>query len=134
MTSESDVPHFLRLSDLQERGIAMTHQAVRHMQMHEGFPLGRLLGPGTRVWTKSEINGWLSSRPVEVSEQARRRATAANKARKFNFEARQAEGARASEQPTSEVVEVTAAALPKRGRGRPRKEAEAPAVAGAASR
>ena len=71
---ENDVPKFLRLKDLQERGIAMTHQAVRHMQLHEGFPLGRLLGPGTRVWTVSEINEWLDSRPVEVSEQARRRA------------------------------------------------------------
>ena len=28
MQSENDVPRFLRLSDLQERGIAMTHQVV----------------------------------------------------------------------------------------------------------
>ena len=68
------VPKFLRLKDLKERGIAKTHQAVRHMQIHHGFPLGRLLGPGTRVWTEDEINEWLASRPVEVSEQARRRA------------------------------------------------------------
>ena len=81
---ENDVPRFLRLSDLQERGIAMTHQAVRHMQMHEGFPLGRLLGPGTRVWTVSEINEWLDSRPVEVSEQARRRAQRSIEARRAN--------------------------------------------------
>jgi hypothetical protein len=123
MTSESDVPHFLRISDLQERGIAMTHQAVRHMQIHEGFPLGRLLGPGTRVWTVAEINEWLNSRPVAASEQARRRAEAANKARKANYEARQ----------VSEVVEVTAPAMPKRGRGRPRRVSEAPAAAGSAS-
>jgi hypothetical protein len=70
----NDVPRFLRLSDLQERGIAMTHQAVRHMQMHEGFPLGRLLGPGTRVWTVHEINDWLASRPVEPSRQTQDRA------------------------------------------------------------
>jgi hypothetical protein len=74
MQSENDVPRFLRLSDLQERGIAMTHQAVRHMQKDEGFPLGRLLCPGTRVWTVSEIKEWLANRPVEVSEQAKRRA------------------------------------------------------------
>ena len=43
------VPKFLRLKNLEERGIAKTHQAVRHMQIHHGFPLGRLLGPGTRV-------------------------------------------------------------------------------------
>jgi hypothetical protein len=81
---ENDVPRFLRLSDLQERGIAMTHQAVRHMQKHEGFPLGRLLGPGTRVWTVAEINDWLKSRPVEVSEQARRRAQRSVEARRAN--------------------------------------------------
>ena len=74
MQSENDVPRFLRLKDLQERGIAMTHQAVRHMQLHEDFPLGRLLGPGTRVWTVQEINDWLATRPIEVSEQAKRRA------------------------------------------------------------
>ena len=84
---ENDVPKFLRLKDLQERGIAMTHQAVRHMQLHEGFPLGRLLGPGTRVWTVSEINEWLHSRPVEVSEQARRRAQRSIEAKAVRREA-----------------------------------------------
>ena len=74
MQSENDVPRLLRLKDLQERGIAMTHQAVRHMQLHEDFPLGRLLGPGTRVWTVQEINDWLATRPIEVSKQAKRRA------------------------------------------------------------
>jgi predicted DNA-binding transcriptional regulator AlpA len=76
------VPKFLRLKNLEERGIAKTHQAVRHMQIHQGFPLGRLLGPGTRVWTEDEINEWLASRPVEVSEQARRRAQRSIEARK----------------------------------------------------
>jgi predicted DNA-binding transcriptional regulator AlpA len=83
---ENDVPKFLRLKDLQERGIAPTHQSVRHMQKPENFPLGRLLGPGTRVWTVQEINEWLDSRPVEVSEQARRRA-------QRSIEARAARGA-----------------------------------------
>jgi predicted DNA-binding transcriptional regulator AlpA len=78
------VPKFLRLKNLEERGIAKTHQAVRHMQIHHGFPLGRLLGPGTRVWTEDEINEWLASRPVEVSEQARRRAKASIEARRAN--------------------------------------------------
>ena len=68
------VPKFLRLKNLEELGIAKSHQAVRHMQMHYGFPLGRLLGPGTRVWTEDEINEWLASRPVEPSEQARGRS------------------------------------------------------------
>jgi hypothetical protein len=38
MQSENDVPRFLRLTDLLERGIAMTYQTVRHLQKHEGFP------------------------------------------------------------------------------------------------
>jgi hypothetical protein len=80
MQSENDVPRFLRLKD-QERGIAMTHQAVRHLQLHEGFPLGRLLGPRTRVGTVQEANEWLESRPVEVSEQARRWAQRSIEAR-----------------------------------------------------
>jgi hypothetical protein len=82
MQSENDVPRFLRLSDLQERGIAMTHQAVRHMQKNQGFRPGRLLGPGTRVWTVQEINDWLATRPVEVAEQALRRAQRSIEARR----------------------------------------------------
>jgi hypothetical protein len=80
--STNNVPHFLRLKDLQERGIAMTHQAVRHMQLHEDFPLGRLLGPGTRVWTVAEINEWLDRRPVEASRQTRERAQRSVEARR----------------------------------------------------
>ena len=75
------VPKFLRLKNLEELGIAESHQAVRHMQMHYGFPLGRLLGPGTRVWTEDEINEWLASRPVEPSEQTRQRAQRSVQAR-----------------------------------------------------
>lgn len=81
MTND-DVPRFLRFKDLQERGIAMTHQAVRHMQLHEGFPLGRLLGPSTQVWSVAEINEWLNNRPVEPSRQTRERAQRSVEARK----------------------------------------------------
>jgi hypothetical protein len=51
MTSENDVPKFLRFCDLQDRGLVQSHAGLRHLQVHEGFPLGRLLGPSTRVWT-----------------------------------------------------------------------------------
>ena len=74
MTSENDVPKFLRFCDLQDRGLVQSHAGLRHLQVHEGFPLGRLLGPSTRVWTVTEINGWLNSRPVAPSEQTRTRA------------------------------------------------------------
>jgi predicted DNA-binding transcriptional regulator AlpA len=76
------VPKFLRLKNLEERGIAKTHQAVRHMQTHHGFPVGRLLGPGTRVWTEDEINEWLASRPTEPSRQTKERVARSIDARK----------------------------------------------------
>jgi hypothetical protein len=51
MTSENDVPKFLRFCDLQDRGLVQSYAGLRHLQIHESFPLGRLLGPSTRVWT-----------------------------------------------------------------------------------
>src|ERR1700722_11409326 len=73
MTS-NDVPKFLRFCDLQDRGLAQSHAGLRHLQLHENFPLGRLLGPSTRVWTAQEINEWLAARPVEPSRQTKERA------------------------------------------------------------
>ena len=72
MTND-DVPRFLRFKDLQERRIVNSPQTLRHFQIHEGFPLGKLLGPNTRVWTVDEINGWLATRLTDRSEQNRRR-------------------------------------------------------------
>ncbi len=77
-----DVPRFLRQTDLAERKISATHQSTQHLQATQGFPLGRLLGPNTRVWTTDEINAWLATRPVEVSEQSRRRAQRSVEARR----------------------------------------------------
>ena len=62
---ENDVPKFLRFCDLQDRGLVQSHAGLRHLQVHEGFPLGRLLGPSTRVWTVAEVNEWLANRPVD---------------------------------------------------------------------
>ena len=83
MQSENDVPRLLRFKDLQERSIAPTYQAVRHLQIHEGFPLGKLLGPSTRVWTVTEINEWLAGRPVEQSKQTRLRVEKSIAARRM---------------------------------------------------
>ena len=73
MTSENDVPKFLRFCDLQDRGLVQSHAGLRHLQVHEGFPLGRLLGP-EHAGLDRKINGWLNSRPVAPSEQTRTRA------------------------------------------------------------
>jgi hypothetical protein len=82
MTSENDVPKLLRFRDLQDRGLAQSHAGLRHLQLHENFPLGRLLGPSTRVWTVDEINAWLASRPTDKSEQTKIRAAKSIAARR----------------------------------------------------
>ena len=82
MQPENDVPHLLRFCDLQDRGIVKSHAALRHFQIHEGFPLGRLLGPSSRVWTVQEVNDWLNSRPTDKSEQTKMRAAKSVAARK----------------------------------------------------
>jgi predicted DNA-binding transcriptional regulator AlpA len=82
MKSENELPRFVRFRDLRESGIAETLQTVKHLQKEQGFPLGRLLGPNTRAWTVEEVKAWLASRPVEVSEQAKRRAQRSLEARR----------------------------------------------------
>jgi predicted DNA-binding transcriptional regulator AlpA len=81
MQSEN-VPNFLRFKDLQAKGIATTWQGLRHLQLHQGFPLGRLLGPSSRVWSAEEINAWLQTRPSEQSPQTQRRAQRSIEARR----------------------------------------------------
>jgi hypothetical protein len=81
MPSENDVPKFLRFCDLQDHGLVQSHAGLRHLQVHENFPLGRLLGPSSRVWTTDEVNAWLASRPLEPSRQTRERAQRSIEAR-----------------------------------------------------
>jgi hypothetical protein len=58
---------FCRFNDLKKKRIVESHAQLRRLQETEGFPRGKLLGPNTRVWTISEINKWLESRPTEQS-------------------------------------------------------------------
>jgi hypothetical protein len=81
MQSEN-VPNFLRFKDLQAKGIVTTWQGLRHLQLNQGFPLGLLLGPSSRVWSADEINEWLASRPTEQSPQTQRRAQRSIEARR----------------------------------------------------
>jgi hypothetical protein len=81
MQSEN-VPHLLRFKDLRARGIVTTWQGLRHLQPHQAFPLGRLLGPSSRAWTAAEVNDWLASRPTEPSQQTRERAQRSVEARR----------------------------------------------------
>jgi hypothetical protein len=85
MPTETSVPKFLRHTDLVERKITTSWPKTRHMQQHYGFPLGRLLGPNTRVWTVDEVADWLNSRPTSTSAHVMARAEKsieANRARR----------------------------------------------------
>jgi hypothetical protein len=31
---------------------------------HDGFPVGRMIGPNTRVWIEEEVEKWVKSRPI----------------------------------------------------------------------
>jgi predicted DNA-binding transcriptional regulator AlpA len=55
----------LRFRDLKDRGIVSNHVTLKRWIEREGFPTGRMLGPNTRVWSESEIEAWLDSRPTQ---------------------------------------------------------------------
>jgi predicted DNA-binding transcriptional regulator AlpA len=71
---DNEVPQLLRFKDLQRLGVTASWAGLRNLQDHQDFPLGKLLGPATRVWTAAEVNEWLASRPTEPSEQTKTRA------------------------------------------------------------
>ena len=59
---------WLSFDDLKRAGIVYSWTTLRDWQRDPRirFPLGRLLAPNTRRWSKQrEIDPWLASRPVE---------------------------------------------------------------------
>ena len=59
---------WLSFDDLRRAGIVSSRKTLREWQRDPRirFPLGRLLAPSTRRWSKQrEIDPWLASRPVE---------------------------------------------------------------------
>ena len=59
---------WLSFDDLRRAGIVSSRKTLREWQRDSRirFPLGRLLAPSTRRWSKQrEIDPWLASRPVE---------------------------------------------------------------------
>ena len=70
MQSSDEVPQLLRFKDLQRLGVTASWAGLRNLQDHQNFPLGKLLGPSTRVWTAAEVNsGWQHARPTPPSKQ-----------------------------------------------------------------
>jgi predicted DNA-binding transcriptional regulator AlpA len=82
MNPDSEVPQLLRFKDLQRLGVTASWAGLRNLQDHQSFPLGKLLGPSTRVWTAAEVNAWLASRPTDSSEHTKTRAAKSVAARR----------------------------------------------------
>ena len=65
---------FLRFRDLKARGIVNNWPTLKRWVADLGFPSGRYLGPGTRVWLESEVEDWLKSRPTKSTLTDKQRA------------------------------------------------------------
>lgn len=59
------MPPWLRYRDLVARGTVKNRPQLKNLQENDGFPLGRLFGPNTRVWDEqTEVVPWEKSRPT----------------------------------------------------------------------
>jgi len=54
----------LRFKDLRDRGIINNWPMLKRRIAHDGFPIGRMIGPNTRAWTEEEVEKWIKSRPT----------------------------------------------------------------------
>jgi len=63
MDSDQALDFWLSFEDLKRAGIVGNWPTLREWQRDQGFPAGKLLGPNSRRWRKSEIEEWLASRP-----------------------------------------------------------------------
>jgi hypothetical protein len=55
---------FYRFADLKSLGIVGNYTTLLRWIEQGEFPAGRMLGPNIRAWLVSEINDWITSRPV----------------------------------------------------------------------
>jgi len=75
---------WLSFDDLRRAGIVDSWKTLRDWQRNPRirFPLGKLLAPNTRRWSKQrDIDPWLASRPVERAafDDAERAVNSASK-------------------------------------------------------
>jgi predicted DNA-binding transcriptional regulator AlpA len=59
----------VRYSNLLAAGIISNRPQLDRMIATEGFPPGRLLSERIRVWSTTEIEEWLDTRPVEREQR-----------------------------------------------------------------
>jgi hypothetical protein len=78
------LPIYCRYYDFKTAKIVKSRKQLKKMQETEGFPLGVLFGPNTRVWPVAEVEAWLASRSTGPSSLVLERAaksTAAKRAK-----------------------------------------------------
>ena len=55
---------WVRFRDLRRAGVVTNWPTLLRLIADEDFPVGRYIGPNTRVWAADEIEAWLESRPA----------------------------------------------------------------------
>ena len=68
MSNAEQLEVWLSFKDLRDANIVKNWETLGEWQRLLNFPAGRLLGPNTRRWTKTEIDEWLASRPATRSQ------------------------------------------------------------------
>jgi hypothetical protein len=61
---DAPLPRFVRYADLARSGIVRNRTQLERLVRDEGMPPGRMLSSKTRVWTVSELEDWLATRPI----------------------------------------------------------------------
>ena len=65
---------WVRFKDLRNAGIVGSWPQLARLISGQNFPVGRYIGPNTRVWEVTEVEAWLESRPIG-SRRERRQTT-----------------------------------------------------------
>jgi hypothetical protein len=57
------LPRLVRYRDLEKSGIVHNRTQLERLIREQGMPPGRMLSSKTRVWTVTELEDWLATRP-----------------------------------------------------------------------
>jgi hypothetical protein len=60
------MPTYLRFNDLKASGLVQSWAQLERMK-ELGFPPGRLISKGVRIWTQDEIDAYVADRPTKSS-------------------------------------------------------------------
>jgi hypothetical protein len=66
---DAPLTRLVRYVDLARAGIVRNRTQLERLIRDAGFPPGKMLSPKTRVWTVTELEDWLATRPVAGKRQ-----------------------------------------------------------------